>query len=435
MISEHQKRYLSQAIQLEETASPRITGATMILVSVLVLTFVVWSAMTNINEVARASGEVIPEGNVKTVQHLDGGIVQEMHAREGQYVEKGDVLMVLDGAGSQQDFIRAEKAGLALQLEEERLRAFLEDRDPDWESISSDPKIIKDARNFFEAENQARREEINMMRQQVVESTQRRNGYYSALKVAEGNAAIADEVYQRRMQLNARGYTSDLQLMDAKTNAHSRQGEVQAIRNNIRAANAEIDGLEIRIKSLMATQRDDASRALSTVLTEQIQNREVIDKMKNRAERLVVRAPASGIVKGLAVNTIGEVVRPSDQIMNLLPTDEKLVVSARIQPQDIGHVAVGQPVQIKFSSFDFSRYGSVTGQLDQLSATTFLADGGQRYYEGIVTLDKNHVGEDPANVVMPGMTVMADIVTGDKTIMDYLLKPIQRSVQTAFIER
>lgn len=150
---------------------------------------------------------------------------------------------------------------------------------------------------------------------------------------------------------------------------------------------------------------------------------------------MILLKPSRGLVKGLSVNTIGEVIQPGQTIMEIIPLDKALEVAVKISPQDIGHLKVGQAVQVKFSTFDFSRYGSIAGHLEQISATTFSGENGDRYYQGRILLDQNHVGVNPENMIMPGMTVMADVITGDKTILQYMLKPIHVSLKTAFTER
>lgn len=431
-----QKRYLSQAVQLEEISNPRIVRATMTVISLAIISFCAWAAMTNINEVARVPGEIIPEGRVQTVQHLEGGLVHELFVREGQSVREGDTLITLDGTGIVQDLKRAQKNELMLALEEERLRAYLEGRDPNWEEFkNASPDLLQDAQNNFKAMASSRNHEFDLISQQLEKEKRVLSGLYSALKTARANADIADDLYDRRAKLNARGYSSDMQLMQAKTNLQTNLGDVARLKNEISLAQASIAEYEIRKKSVSADQGDEINQRLTAVVAEKDQNAEMLDKLRKRNERLVVKSPADGIVKGLAVNTIGEVVRPGVPLMEILPADKNLVVEIRILPQYVGNIKPGQQVQLKFSSFDFSRYGSVNGVLKQISATTFSTPDGNRFYEGFVEMDKNYVGQDPSNIILPGMTVMADVITGKKTIMDYLLKPIQRSVQTAFTER
>lgn len=188
-------------------------------------------------------------------------------------------------------------------------------------------------------------------------------------------------------------------------------------------------GASSQVKYLEARQARDQTQS------ELEQQKEVVARLTGRVDRLEIRAPVSGLVKGLKVNTIGEVVKPGDPLMEIVPTAETLVVEARISPTDIGHVAVGQKVKVKVSSFDYGRFGGVEGQLDFITATTFDGTAGEKYYRGRIALSQNHVGSHTQFQIMPGMTVNAGIITGKKTILGYLLKPVQRALQDGFSEK
>ena len=226
-----------------------------------------------------------------------------------------------------------------------------------------------------------------------------------------------------------------MQLLEDQRLVNQYEGEVRQLDNRIIAAKADIDMYSDRSSSLAAKHCDEALERLAQVTGEKQQNIKIIDKLNERMMRLNVRAPSAGSIKGLNVNTIGAVVQPGQTLMEIVPIDKELIVSVKISPKDIGHLQRGQNVQVKFSSFDFSRYGSTHGILDQISATTFIAENGERFYQGKIILDKNYVGGNPANIIIPGMTVMADIITGRKTILQYMLKPIHLSMKTAFTER
>ena len=153
-------------------------------------------------------------------------------------------------------------------------------------------------------------------------------------------------------------------------------------------------------------------------------------------DRLEVKSPVYGLVKGLQVNTIGSIIEPGKTLMEIVPADKNLVIEAKISPKDIGHVQVGDMARIKVSSYDFARYGAVMGKLEFLSATTFLDANQQPYYRGRIALKQNFVGKNPEeNKILPGMTVEANIITGKKTILSYLLKPIHLSLRQALTER
>lgn len=435
-LSEKQTKYLSQAIQLEEAFNPVIVRATMIIMSCAVFAFIVWSGLTNINEVAHAAGEIVPQGHSQVVQHLEGGIVSKIIVHEGEMVHTGQELLALSESELSADLQRAKNKQTILAMQEERLRAYLDNRQPNfsrWQNEHTD--LIGDQEKFFDTMQKARLDDRKVIGEQITQKKQMIGSLRSDLNTAQNNYAIAKDVYDRRSKLNRQGYASDMQLLDAKQRLNIVGGEINQLHNQIAAAQAEIQEFQNRLSALGTNQRDQISEKLDVIMADSAQNAELIDKLQSRFARLVIKAPVDGIVKGLSVNTVGAVVQPGQTVMEIVPMNEKLVAQVKIMPQHIGHVKVGQNVQLKFSSFDFSRYGSMSGQLEQVSATTFSGENGERYYQGKVVLNSDHVGHNVSNKVMPGMTVMADIITGEKTILDYLLKPIHVALKTSFTER
>lgn len=208
---EKQTRYLSQAIQLEEAVNPHIIRATMTMVSVAILIFLVWAAFTNINEVARTPGEIIPQGYQQSVQHLEGGIVSAIHVRDGNVVEKGDILVSLSGSGVRDDLSRAKSRHLSFEMQEERLRAFVEGREPDFSPFPvSNERIIADQKSFFDDMRTARAREEAIIKEQIAEKGYTLSRLQSELSTQRENERITNEVYTRRKQLNDKGYASDM---------------------------------------------------------------------------------------------------------------------------------------------------------------------------------------------------------------------------------
>ncbi|MAR56976.1 MAG: secretion protein HlyD [Rickettsiales bacterium] len=433
---EKQTRYLSQAIQLEEAVNSHIIRSTMSMISLVVIAFLIWAGFTNINEVARTSGEVVPAGYQQTVQHLEGGIIGGIHVKEGDLVEADQVLVSLHDASVSKDLERLLNKQRSLALKEERLRAFIDHRAPEFSTIEGlSPAMIADQQAVFDSMVEARSKEADVLRDQIAEKKQAHKAYRADLAIAQENRSIAKHIYDKRQQLHSKGYTSTLQLLEAEKNLNDLTGNVQRLENQILLSESEIGQFQSRLSSLDATQRDEAYDALSEVAAEQQQNIEMIGKLEERTARMQVRSPTQGMVKGLAVNTIGAVVQPGQTLMEIVPFDAGMEVQVKINPKDIGHIELGQPVEVKLSSYDFSRYGSVSGTLEHISATTFSGPQGERYYQGRLSLTQAHLDHNPELMIMPGMTVMADIITGEKTILQYLLKPIHLSLQTAFTER
>ncbi len=433
---ERQTRYLSQAIQLEEAVNPHIIRATMTMVSLAILVFLGWAGLTNINEVARTPGEVVPQGYQQTVQHLEGGIVKEINVKEGGVVEEGDVLLTLDDSSLKKDMERATLKDLDLAMQAERLRAFVQNREPDFTKFDrASTATLTDQRSFFDGMKDSRTKEEAIVLGQIAERKQSIHALRMQLNTARSDMSIAQNMYDKRAQLNSRGYASDMQLLQDQRQLNAASGEIRRLQNQILVSEKEIGEYQSRLTSLSAQHQDEAYERLAQVESDKAQNSEIIEKLQERMSRLALRAPTRGLVKGLTVNTIGAVIQPGQTVMEIIPLDKNLEVAVKISPQDIGHLKIGQDVQVKFSTYDFSRYGSIKGKLEQVSATTFSGDNGNRYYQGRVLLSQNYVGESKGNIIMPGMTVMADVITGEKTILQYLLKPIHLSLRTAFTER
>lgn len=432
---EKQLRYLTQSERLREAEDPKLVRLTLFCVSLCIVGFAVWASVTNINEVARAPGEVVPQGFQQTVQHLEGGIVRALWVQDGDEVDAGQVIMSIDGAGAQEDLTRAYSHQAALALQRERLRAFIEGRKPDFDAFTGHASTlaIEDQREIFTSMITAREKEREIIESQVAQKQHTLSVLTARRGTIGRNLAITQDMYNRRKQLHDSGYVSHISYLETRREMNALRGERSELEAKIGEAEASLSEYSQRLSSLGARHRDEAYRQLESVENEMTQNRDLIGKLEDRVARLEIRAPVRGLIKGLSVNTVGAVVQPGQVLMEVIPLDKPLVVEARISPRHIGHLRPGQSVQVKVSSYDFSRYGAIPGTLDTISATTFVGEGGDRFYRGRIRLERLQVGN--GNPVMPGMTVMADIITGRKTIMDYMMKPVRNSLQTAFSER
>jgi len=434
--SDSQIRHLSQAVQLEEAVNPAILRTTMATIGITILAFTVWSGFTNINEVARTPGEVVPNGYQQVVQHLEGGIVDEINVAEGDLVKKDQVLLSLDGSGTVEDLERARSKQLSLEMQEERLRAYIEKREPDFSRFTkSDAQSIKDQTSFFQSMESMNAEDKKIVLEQIEQKRRTRSALHNELKTARDNLAISSKLFENRKGLHAKGYLSETKYLESQQSLNSIKGEIAVLQSRLAVTEAEIKEFNNRLSSLSFTQNDKVNERLDAIIAERLQHEEIIQKLAEKAQRLDVRAPVDGIVKGLSVNTIGAVVKPGETLMEIVPMTGDMVVQVKIQPQHIGHLKIGQPVKVKLSSYDFARYGLLNGNLEHISATTFSGEQGERYYQGRINLENNYVGKDKKNIIVPGMTVMAEIITGEKTILQYLLKPIHNSFKTAFSER
>ncbi len=252
----------------------------------------------------------------------------------------------------------------------------------------------------------------------------------------ETELKAAQELLSMKSDMQQKGSVARKDVLDSQRDVARMQGALNDLNAQIIEAQQAITEYENRLQTLKIKTRDDALQTLEEVETQIAENREVLNKLEGRVDRMTVRAPVRGLVKGLKVNTIGGVIGAGEPIMEIVPLDRTLLVEASIPPREIGTLKTGQKARVKVSAYDFSRYGIIEGTLTFISATTFVDDQKTSFYKGRIVLDKNYVGDHPdKNLILPGMTVEADIITGQKTILEYLLKPIRTSVDTAFRER
>lgn len=428
---------LTRSVLYEEVPNQDLMRLTIVVIGVAFVLFIVWAGITNVNEVARAKGEIIPSGYSQIVQHLEGGIVSDILVEEGDLVESGQVVMRMGGIGAEEDYAALAQKQSTLALQAERLRALAYDKTPDFsdvangddEAVAYQQRILESARQAYESERKVLEDQLSQ-KQKVLERLQ------GEKETADKELAAGKELLSMKTTLERKGSVSRKDVIDSQREVNRLEGEVRSVESEIDAATQAISEFENRLQTLQNKNTDSALKELEELESQMAQNKETLNKLQGRVQRMAVRAPVRGLVKGMRINTIGGVIGPGEPIMEIVPLDRTLIVEAHIEPRDIGNLRVGQPARVKVSAFDFSRYGVIEGELEFLSATTFVNEEGRSYYKGRIVLNKNHVGPDPKkNLILPGMTVEADIITGEKTVLAYLLKPIHTSLNSAFRER
>lgn len=428
---------LARAPGLEEIRPLRIARATLLALSGTVLALLVWAGLTPVNVVTRSYGQIMPSGYVQVIQHLEGGIVQEIRVREGQRVAQGDVLMVMNPTSVASDVNQLKQQQWALLMEHERTQAFLEGREPDFSQLSgADPQMLEEQVRAYESTLSAKQREAEVIGAQI---RQRREALH-ALQARAGalakNITLGEESLGIKRNLYEKGYYSRLNFLEKQEEVNHMRGEQAAIYQDIQRTKSEIGEYESRLSSLDANTRERSYDTLTRLNNDIAKNEEAIAKYADRLARLEVRSPVNGIVKGVEVTTIGGIVAPGQKLMEVVPLDDTLTVEARIRPSDVGQLHAGLPVRVKVHAFDYTRYGGVEGTLEGISATTFVDEKNQNYFRGTVALGKDYAGSDPAkNKLVPGMTVDAEIIAGERSLLSYLLKPVRAAADTSFTER
>jgi HlyD family secretion protein/adhesin transport system membrane fusion protein len=428
-------RHLSLAIQLEEGGQPKLMRVAVWLVLALLGEAVAWASVTEVAQVARAPSEVVPAGSVIAVQHLEGGIVRKLAAREGELVEEGQTIMEIDrtAATAELDQLRARES--ALRLQAERLRAFADGRAARLES-RDEQGLSQDQAAILRSQEAARTTQRAVLERQVAGRRQDLAALEAQRETMQRQARITGEALDMRQRLFDQGLNSRLSLLDIQREQTRVQGEISTVQVNIVRAREAVTEAEQRLVELDARLANESMREFGTVTTELRQIEEARVRLEDRVARTTVTAPVRGLIKDMRVRSEGAVATPGQTLLEIVPVGRELEIEARIQPSDIGQIRLGQAVSVKVSTFDYARFGSVQGEVRQISATTFVDQQGRPYYRAIVTLASDHVGDDPTrNKLAPGMTVLADIKTDERTILRYLLNPIYRSLDSAFHEK
>lgn len=428
---------LAQSIKLEEKGPERIIVlAVGAIVSALVL-FLLWAALASVTEVASASGEVTPLGSLKRIQHLEGGIVRAVHVQDGDLVDKDQVLIELESgaAAPQLEQSRTRLAALKLQLSQldamgSGNKASFDVNDQRFAGLAAAQSSI------LEMKRQELASKGSVLAEQLAEARAELASQSAQENAARQTVAILSEQAGMYRRLTQQGYASRMRLLDQQRQLMQARMQLADIQGAIEKARKAVAGGEARIAELHAATRLDATEQMGKVKSDIAELEAVIAASEDRVTRLAVRSPVRGIVNGLQAETIGGVVQPGATIMQIIPVDAPLIVEARVSPRDIGFVRIGQEVVVKVTTFDYTRFGGIAGKVESLSATTFQDEHGNFFYRARIRLAKSYVGNDPQrNFVIPGMTVLADILTDRKTVLAYLLKPVVRAVDDSLHER
>ncbi|MEA3642055.1 MAG: HlyD family type I secretion periplasmic adaptor subunit [Lamprobacter sp.] len=436
-LSGRQRRLLSETVRIEEELVPEFFRPALYLISAVVVLFLVWAGTTQLSEVAIAPGLIIPAGNIKTVQHLDGGIVESIQIEERQLIHAGDLLLTIDGSQAEADQLQMRARLVALRLRAERLQAFIEGREPDFSNeADSYPGLVADQRAIFLSQTATRDSTLEILKRQIDQRGRRIRQLRDALSTAKEHQVLTAELSAMREELGQRKLVDRTTVLETRRAQVTAIGEVMRLTEEIDLVTEELAETEMRLLDTGNQLKRDAANELGTVRAEIAEVQETLLRLTARVNRLEVIAPITGYVLDLRVRTIGQVIQPGEILMQIVPDSAPLEAEVRIQPRDIGYVEPGQPVNLRVSAYDYTRYGLAKGTLGRIAASSVVADDGGAYFLGWVSLDTPYVGDDSgAYRLRVGMAVDAEIITGEKTLLGYLAKPVVDGLSRAFRER
>lgn len=378
--------YVAKSILLEEAAPPSYLKTTVLLAGGSIIVFLIWAFFATLDVIAMAPGQIMPVQSVKIVQHIDGGRIASIDVTDGQRVKKGQLLLRMNDTEALAEFQTLNAKYWGLYSKVERLRALVANRSGNFSRV---PKQYSEL----------------IAEQEHTLKTSR-----AQIKQLEEEIKILTEVSEIRNGLAQEKLATRVQALEAQRALNLSQAEL------LRFRRTALDELNISTNDLTQTE-------------------EQLNKLKDRLDRVDVLSPVDGIVQDLKFRTVGGVVAPGGVLLNVVPDDGVLQAEVRAAPTDIGFIRVGQNARLKVGTYDFMRYGTIEGEVTMVSPYSAFDERQNPYFKVIISLRKNHVGDDATKKIDPGMTVMADIMTDRQSVLRYLLRPIYIAFKQGMRER
>jgi len=405
----------------------------IVVAAIGVLALLLWSAFAPLDDITRGAGKVIPNSKVQVVQAADPATIEEILVQNGQQVKRGELLIRLNDSES------ASQLG-QLETETERLteRADRLQREASGEGSGCEPGSLCAEEQRLQQVRQAAARSREQALAAAVEQRRRdlREGQATAQSL-QSNLKLAQEQVNMLTPLAKQGIVPQTELLTAQREVIDLQGRLSAARQGVQRAQAGVSEAQAQLSSARLEFQQQALNERSEIATRIAVNEQSIKGAAARVSRNELRAPVDGIVNDLQVTTVGGFVTPGEQIMQVVPTGDRLLVEAKIRPSDIAFIKVGDPANVKVTAFDFSIYGGLVGKVRQISADSVYDENEREsYYLAQIETSRSyiqHAGQKLA--IMPGMICEVEIITGRKSVLTYLLKPITRGFNTALTEK
>ena len=404
----------------------------------LVLAFLVWANYAVMDEVTRGTGQVIPSQRIQVIQNLEGGILEEILVSENQIVNKNDILIRINNSVAASQYRDTAHQALEHEAAIVRLTAEAEGKALKFpQKLSSQSQLLQDQKNIYQAKQRQLNSEIKVLEsqqkqkeQEIAEMIGKQKQLQQSLQVVQKQLDLARPLREQRLY-------PEVDYLKLEREVITIKGDLSSLNLGLPRVRQAAQEAKQRIQQRRAEYQAKALDELNRRRVELNSLKETLTAGEDRVTRTDVRSPVRGTIKQLNANTIGGVIRPGENIMEIVPLDDTLLIEARIRPADIAFLHPGQNAMIKITAYDFSIYGGLEGVVEQISADTIQGEQREESFYKVNLRTKTnalqyHGAELP---IIPGMTASVDILTGQKTVLDYLLKPILKAKQNALRER
>jgi adhesin transport system membrane fusion protein len=403
------------------------------------VSFFVWADRAVLEEVTRGQAQVIPTSRTQVIQNLEGGIIDELHVSEGDIVEKGDLLVTIRNEVAQSAMATAFTRYYSLLATTARLEAEVSGAEqPKFpqEAIEKAPDLVTQEQRLFDARQEQLKKRLQVLQSAADTAEQETMELQSRYEAAKSTLVPTQRELNLVRPLAAKGVVPQVDLLRLEKEVATLTGQITTLEKSIQRSQSNSKEARERVEEAVLSFRSDALSDLNDQNVQLESVKSQISAEQDRVQRTEVRSPVRGTVKQLYKTTLGGVVRPGETIMEIVPLDDTLLVEAEITPKDIAFLHPGLPAVVKMTAYDFSVYGGLRGTVERISADTIVDQEGRSFYKVYVRTKKNYLEKDGDRLpIIPGMTALVDILTGRKTVLEYLSNPIVNWKEEALRER
>ncbi len=397
-----------------------------------------WAAISEVEQTTRGQGKVVPASQIQTVQNMEGGILSEVLIKVGDTVVKDQLLLKIDATRFSSSFQQTRGKYLSNKAKAARLQAETSGtlfRVP-AEVMSEMPEIGRREQELYDSRKTELRSSMEIKQQQINQRTSELRELHSKLAELTKTYAIFQQELKLTKPLVSQGAVSEMEVLRLERQASEMLGEMEVIKQSIPRAQSKIEESHMAFKELQLAFFNKAKIELNEVSSQLSEDSASSIALKDRLNRTLVRSPCNGTINRILINTVGGVIQPGMNLVEIVPTEGTLLVETKIKPSDIAFLRPNQKASVKFTAYDYTIYGGLEARLEQISADSITDDKKESYYLVMLRTDKNYLGpKDNPLPIIPGMITTVDILTGKKTILSYLLKPVLKAKYMALRER
>jgi membrane fusion protein, adhesin transport system len=420
------------ALAQQDAPRARLIVRTALLVVVLL---VGWAAMAPIDEVTRGEARVVPSRQLQVVQSVDGGVVEALLVKEGQEVQAGDLLLRVDPTRFVSTMLESRSSRLALSAKALRLEALTrgEPFRPSAELQREAPETVAQERRLYDSRLEGMKAQMAISQNQLSQRLQELNEVRARRQQAERTLELTVQELDATRPMIATGAVSEIEVLRLERDVARLRGDRDQLGAQLLRVQAAIAEAQRRIEDVQLSSRNEMSAELSETMSKLSSMSQGGVALEDRVKHADIRSPVRGTVKRLLVNTVGAVVQPGKEVVEIVPLDDALILEAQIHPKDIAFLRPGQEATVKFTAYDYAIYGGLPADLVAIGADTVSDPKGNPYY--LVRLRTRKAGLADNLPIIPGMVAQVDILTGKKTVLSYLMKPVLRAKANAMRER